>query len=42
MLTSLGAIASAPTEATSVSSKIGVHCRPPFVLFQMPPEAAPA
>jgi hypothetical protein len=32
----------APTDDTAWSSKIGSQCRPPSVVFQMPPDAAPA
>ena len=34
-------MATAPTEATSCSSKIGSQVSPPFCDFQRPPEAAP-
>jgi len=34
--------ASAPIEATSVSSNTGSQFNPPSTVFQMPPDAAPA
>ena len=41
-LGSEGAIASDPIDDTGWSSKIGSQWMPPSVVFQMPPEAAPA
>src|SRR3954467_13353645 len=40
VLVSLGAIASAPTEATFLSSNSGRQVTPLFVVFQTPPAAA--
>ena len=34
-------MASAPIDATPVSSKMGVHVCAPFVLFQTPPPGEP-